>query len=172
MTTNGTVGHNNRPRYNEILRFRAISRSEKAKNGHHGNQGEQPARDYLVSIKLPGNPKGCPERNSIPKANKEKNAESRMSVRYCTRPRDVLVMFPLPLRYNAFQLPMTLLTMPSPNKHAKEHIHILKLNPSMTSCVANPIPTRPTFSTPLTSWRAECIYYTDRRKSETLVKIE
>lgn len=51
------------------------------KDGHHGNQGEQPAKDNLVSIKLSGTPKGYSERNSVPKSNKEKNAKSCMSVR-------------------------------------------------------------------------------------------
>ena len=39
------------------------------------------ARHNVVSIKLNGNIEGCLERHSVPKSNKLKNAESRMSVK-------------------------------------------------------------------------------------------
>ena len=82
----------------------------------------------LVSIKLTENFEGCTERHSVPKSNKENNAESRMSIRYSTRQRDVLVIFPVSLRCKCFPTSMALLTMRYPNKYLKEDLHIVISN--------------------------------------------
>ena len=77
----------------------------------------------LVSIKLTENLEGCTERHSVPKSNKENNAESCMSIRYSTRQRDVLVISAVSLRCKCFPTLLTLLTMRYPNKHLKIDLH-------------------------------------------------